>query len=203
MNDARVLNDDTFRESDYELYDGIYEEYVETIGKSEKSDKVNEIVFEKNAKITDDILYEEYENAYEEYTPRYASYSSDEKSKIQVILKKLGKKEKFILSIILFFFIVALSLGVYFGLQNSEEIMTDNPVNTTDIHTTETSKTNSEEIMTDNPVNTTDIHTTETNKTNSCLVTMDTTTTNSEYILREWSKYERSVQIKITKQLWE
>ena len=150
MNDTRV---NSFRFSDYERYDGIHEKYVETIGKSEKSDKVNEIVLEKNAKIIDDIVYEEYENAHEEYTPRYASYSNDEKSKIQVISKKLGKKGKFIISIILFLFIVALLLGVYFGFQdysNFEELLTESPVNTTDISTT-------------------DIPTTETNKTNSCM----------------------------------
>ena len=90
MNDIRQ---DCFCESDYEPYGGIYEEYVETIVKSEKTDRVNEIVQEKKKENNDDVAYEEYEKSYEEYRARYAPYSNDEKTRFQFYFHKLGRKQ--------------------------------------------------------------------------------------------------------------
>ena len=111
---------DSFCESDYETYDGIYAEYVETIVKSEKTDRVNEIVQEKKKEENnDDVAYEEYEKSYEEYRARYASYSNDEKRRFQVYFHKLGKKQILILSVILVLIIGVISLGIYFGLKDN------------------------------------------------------------------------------------
>ena len=188
MNDISM---DSFCESDYEPYDGIYAEYVETIVKSEKTDRVNEIVQEKKKEENnDDVAYEEYEKSYEEYRARYASYSNDGKTRFQVYFHKLGKKQILILSVLI---IGVISLGIYFGLKDNsnrenEKSSSETPISEkistkTAVHTTETAVHRTETAV--DTTETTATTTTETIETIHDLQKMTTA------IKEGWTDYQR------------
>ena len=65
---------------------------------------------EAKGRVVDD--YEAYDGDYQDYAPRYASYSKKTLSNHEIIIRKLTKKKWWILSIVLFLSIVGILIGI-------------------------------------------------------------------------------------------
>ena len=88
------------------VYDAVYEKDNAEFETVNAVQGVN--VLDKNANAIQEEVYEEYDGDFQEYTPRYATYSNESDTIIQKILKK--KK------LVIFVLLVVCTVGVAIGL---------------------------------------------------------------------------------------
>ena len=87
------------------VYDAVYER---DNTENEAVNVVAEDIVDQNQNAMQEEVYEEYDGDFQEYTPRYATYSNESHS----IIQKLLKKKMIVILVIL----VACTVGVAIGL---------------------------------------------------------------------------------------